>query len=63
VRANPDNCKVYIDGTFIDYPPILDRPLASGTHTVAFVWPDGQRREETVEVGTAGPSYVKGRRE
>jgi hypothetical protein len=62
VRANPDNCKVYIDGTFIDYPPILDRPVAKGAHTVSFQWPDGQRREETVEVG-AGPAYVMGRRE
>ena len=30
---------------------------------VAFVWPDGARREESVEVGTAGPAYVMGRRE
>jgi predicted Ser/Thr protein kinase len=63
VRANPDNCKVFVDGSFIDYPPILDRRLAAGVHTVAFVWPDGTRREETVDVGTSGPAYVMGRRE
>ena len=31
----------------MDYPPILDKPVAAGSHTVAFKWPDGSRREET----------------
>ena len=43
VRANPDNCQVFIDGIFVDYPPILDRPLAAGPHAVSFEWPDGGR--------------------
>ena len=55
VRANPDNCQVYIDGTFVDYPPILDRPLAAGTHTVAFEWPDGSGARRTVEVDAGSP--------
>ena len=41
VRAVPDNCEVFVDGTFVDYPPILDRPVAAGRHTVSFRWPDG----------------------
>jgi serine/threonine protein kinase len=63
VRANPDNCKVFIDGVFIDYPPILDRPLAAGTHSVSFKWPDGQARDEEVVVERGKPAYVTGRRE
>ena len=47
----------------MDYPPILDRPVAAGTRTVAFKWPDGTRREETVEVAPGGLVYVTGRKE
>jgi hypothetical protein len=63
VRAQPDNCKVFFDDSFVDYPPILDRPVAAGRHTVAFVWPDGARKEEVVEVRPGAPAYVVGRKE
>ena len=62
IRANPDNCKVFIDGTFIDYPPILDRPLAAGSHSVSFKWPEGETREEVV-VERGKPTYVTGRKQ
>jgi hypothetical protein len=63
VRAHPDNCKVFFDDAFVDYPPILDRPVAAGRHTVAFLWPDGARREETVDVARGAPAFVTGRKE
>ena len=63
VRANPDNCKVFIDGVFIDYPPILDRPLAAGSHAVSFEWPDGGKMREEVVVERGKPAYVTGRRD
>ena len=63
IRANPDNCRVLVDGTFLDYPPILDKPLALGRHVVEFEWPDGARRAETVEVVKGSPSYVMGRKQ
>jgi hypothetical protein len=63
VRANPDNCQVFIDGVFVDYPPILDRPIAAGRHRVSFAWPDGRRYEETADVTRGGPTYVMGRRD
>ena len=63
IRANPDNCRVLVDGTFLDFPPILDRPLALGRHAVEFQWPDGARRVETVEVTKGSPAYVMGRKE
>jgi hypothetical protein len=63
IRANPDNCQVYIDGAFVDYPPILNRPLAGGAHTVSFRWPDGVSRDESVDVTPGRPAYVMGRRD
>jgi serine/threonine-protein kinase len=63
IKASPDNCQVFIDGAFVDYPPILDRPVAVGAHTVAFKWPDGTRREETAEVEGPSPVYVMGRKD
>ena len=63
IRANPDNCQVFIDGTFVDYPPILNRPLAGGAHTVSFRWSDGVSRDEAVQVTPGSPAYVMGRRD
>jgi hypothetical protein len=63
IRANPDNCQVLIDGVFVDYPPILDKPIAAGSHTVSFKWPDGHRADEQAEVAAGRIAYVMGRRE
>jgi hypothetical protein len=63
VRAVPDNCEVFVNGTFVDYPPILERPMAAGRHTVAFRWPDGARSEQAVEVKGGAPTFVVGRKE
>jgi hypothetical protein len=63
IRAQPDNCQVFIDGAFVDYPPILDRRVAAGTHTVAFKWPDGAKAEEAVTVVGGSAAYVTGRKD
>ena len=63
IRANPDNCEVFIDGVFVDYPPILDRPVAAGAHTVVFRWPDGAKKEETIQVPRGAAAFVSGRKE
>jgi serine/threonine protein kinase len=63
IRANPDNCQVFIDGSFVEYPPILDRAIVVGEHKVAFKWPDGSHQEETVEVKRGAPAYVTGRKD
>ncbi len=60
VRAMPDNCGVFVDGTFVDYPPILDRSIAAGRHVIGFRWPDGSRAEEAVEVEAGAPAFVVG---
>lgn len=62
IRAQPDTCEVFVDGTFVDYPPILDRPAVVGRHTVSFRWPDGTRSQETTEVREGGPAFVVGQK-
>jgi hypothetical protein len=62
IRANPDNCQVLIDGTFVDYPPILDKPIAAGRHVVSFKWPDGVAAQEAVEVSGGKVAFVTGRK-
>ena len=63
VRASPDNCEVFVDGAFVDYPPILDRPAAVGHHTIGFRWPDGRRSEQPGDVQAGAPTFVFGRKE
>ncbi|HEX9189979.1 MAG TPA: PEGA domain-containing protein, partial [Vicinamibacteria bacterium] len=63
VRAVPDNCEVLVNGTFVDYPPILDHPVAAGRHTVSFRWPDGAKSEQVVEVKGGRPTFVVGRKD
>jgi hypothetical protein len=62
IRANPDNCQVSIDGVFVDYPPILDKPVGAGSHVVSFKWPDGVETKETVEVPPGKVAFVSGRK-
>jgi hypothetical protein len=62
IRATPDNCRVFIDGAFVDYPPVLDRPVAAGRHVVSFQWPDGAEAREGVEVMAGKVAFVTGRK-
>ncbi len=63
VRATPENCQVFLNDVFADYPPIRDLPVAAGRHSVSFRWPDGARSEQMVEVRAGGPAWVIGRKE
>jgi hypothetical protein len=63
VRATPDNCEVFVDGSSAGYLPILDRPIAAGSHSVSFRWPDGASAEQALEVQPGRPAFVMGRRE
>jgi hypothetical protein len=62
VRATPDNCEVFVGETFVDYPPILDKPVAAGRYEVSFKWPDGARSQQTVEVKAGAPAFVIGKK-
>jgi hypothetical protein len=63
VRAIPDNCEVYLDGVFLDHPPVIDKAVTAGTRVVAYRWPDGARFEETVEVVEGKSAFSTGRKE
>ena len=43
ISANPANCRVSIDGKFVDVTPINDRRLVVGKHTFEFTWPASGR--------------------
>jgi serine/threonine-protein kinase len=62
IRANPDTCKVFIDDTFVDYPPIIDKPVGAGPHEVSFKWPDGSETKEAVVVPPGKVAFVSGRK-
>jgi hypothetical protein len=54
VQAQPGNCKVYVDGAFVDVTPVLDLPIASGAHRVRVLFvPNGATRDVDVSI-TAG---------
>jgi len=50
IRAIPSNCKIYIDGIFLDYPPIFDRRIVAGRHKIKYLWPDGKKKIKPIEV-------------
>jgi hypothetical protein len=51
VQAQPSNCKVYVDGSYVDVTPVLELPIASGGHRVKVVFvPNGAEQEVAVAV-------------
>jgi hypothetical protein len=51
VQAQPSNCKVYVDGVYVDVTPVLELPVASGGHRVRVVFvPTGAEQEVAVTV-------------
>jgi len=51
VQAQPSNCKVFVDGDYVDVTPVLRLPIASGDHRVKVVFvPNGSEREMNVSV-------------
>lgn len=59
IMARPENCRVLVNGTFADYPPIRDRAVVVGSQTVTFEWPDGVTKERTVDVVPGKPAFVQ----
>lgn len=54
IRANPSNCKIFIDGEFIDYPPITNLPVQIGTHAITFNWEKLAKKSTKSVVVSAG---------
>jgi hypothetical protein len=51
VKANPSNCRISIDGEYVDDVPILQLPVQAGTHVIQFNWPaQGKKLNKTVNI-------------
>ena len=51
VQAQPSNCKVFVDGAYVDVTPVLEYPISSGAHRVKVVFvPNGAEQEVAVAV-------------
>ena len=59
VQAQPSNCKVFVDGVYVDVTPVLGLPIASGGHRVKVVFvPNGAEQEVAVAVAGGKNSLV-----
>ncbi|HYV86838.1 MAG TPA: serine/threonine-protein kinase [Patescibacteria group bacterium] len=59
VQAQPSNCKVYVDGDFVDVTPVLDLPIAAGAHRVKILFvPNGATRDLNVSIGAGKTERV-----
>jgi hypothetical protein len=59
VQAQPSNCKVYVDGRYVDVTPVIDMPIAAGGHRVKVVFvPNGAEQEVPVSVDGAKNARV-----
>jgi serine/threonine protein kinase len=38
IKAIPSNCRIHINGEFIDVSPVLNLPIQAGNHTITFNW-------------------------
>ncbi|MCI0444727.1 protein kinase [bacterium] len=51
VKANPSNCRISIDGEYVDDVPILALPVQAGKHVVQFNWPaQGKKLNKTISI-------------
>jgi len=59
IKAEPSNCKIYINGQFFGYPPIFEQPIVIGKHLVKFEWTQFNIvKEEHVKVNKDQISYI-----
>jgi len=53
INARPGNCKIFIDGVYIDFPPIFNVPVQAGRHQIRIVW-EKQGKEKSGTLDLAG---------
>ncbi len=54
-----ETCKVFADGEDLGYPPIANRPVAAGRHTVELRCEDGKSSRQTVTVASGERARVE----
>ncbi len=61
LKAVPSNCKISVNGEFIDVAPVLNLPIMTGTHTVIFNWETlGKKQTKTVTISAGQSASVTG---
>jgi hypothetical protein len=61
IKAVPSNCKISINGEFIDVAPVQNLPIQAGTHTITFNWDTlSKKTSRTVTVSGNGSQIVTG---
>jgi serine/threonine protein kinase len=61
IKAIPSNCKISINGEFIDVAPIMNLPIQEGNHTITFNWDTlGKKQTKTVSIDAGGSETVTG---
>lgn len=56
VKAIPSNCKIHVDGEFLDVAPIFNRPIQAGTHTILFNWETLGKKQTRQVIVSGGKS-------
>jgi hypothetical protein len=57
VRTTFETCQIFLGGIPLGYPPLSDRPIASGTYRLTLRCPDGDHQTQTVTI-PAGATYM-----
>jgi hypothetical protein len=57
VRTTFETCQIFLGGFALGYPPIAERPIASGTYRLTLRCPDGDHQTQTVTI-PAGATYM-----
>jgi hypothetical protein len=57
VRTTFETCQVFLGGFALGYPPLAERPIASGTYRLTLRCPDGDHQSQTVTI-PAGATYM-----
>jgi len=58
IKAIPSNCKIFLNGEYLDVAPVFNRPIQAGAHRVQFNWETlGKTQTQTVEI-TAGQNQT-----
>lgn len=57
VRTPHETCQIVLGGFGLGYPPIAERPVASGTYRLLLKCPDGDNESSTITIAP-GATYV-----
>lgn len=61
IKAQPSNCKISVDGEFVDVAPISNLAIQAGKHTILFNWEKlGKTLNKDVNISAGGPQSVTG---